>query len=193
MRIRHCLFSISMLTMMAAAPAALVTTATADEGGIHDCTGDSEDAVTKLPMPLAKWGQIACTPIGNVLMSSDDWLWIMPDASGMVFVPSQMSDKEPEDVGNEAYFTKIDVKPVKGEEFKQVYQIFHIGFDDSEAMPDAYQVDLATASGKTLRMYFFDYDSYAWGMTCPDNKCDVDTRFMVLDKNHRPKPRQPAI
>jgi len=42
-------------------------------------------------------------------------------------------------------------------------------------------------------MFFFDYDSYAWAMTCPDNKCDTDTRFMILDKNHKPEPRPPAI
>ncbi|HEY4265081.1 MAG TPA: hypothetical protein VGM72_07170 [Micropepsaceae bacterium] len=192
MRVRHCLVALSVLTI-AAVPFKFLSPAIALEGEAHDCAGASQDAVTKLPMPLAKWGQISCTPAGHVLMSRDDWVWVMPDGSGMVFVPSQMGDKEPEEADNKSYFTKIDVKPVKGDEFNQVYRTFHIGFDDSEVKPDAYQVDLATASGKTLRMYFFDYDSYAWGMTCPDNKCAIDTRFMVLDKNHRPEPRQPAI
>jgi hypothetical protein len=117
----------------------------------------------------------------------------MPDASGTVFVPSQISDKEPEELGNKSYFTKIDVRRVSGEEFDQIYGIFHAGFDDKEVKPDAYRVDIATVSGKTKRMFFFDYDSYAWGMECPDNKCDPDTRFMVLDKNHRPEPRRHAI
>jgi hypothetical protein len=193
MRIRHCLLALGVLTI--ATPLKFASPAAAVENPLehNDCVGSPEDAVTKLPMPLAKWGQIACTPIGHVLMSRENWVWIMPDASGMVLVPSQIVDKEPEEVGNKSYFTKIDVQPVKGDEFNQVYGTFHIGFDDKEVKPDAYQVDLATASGKTLRMYFFDYDSYAWGMTCPENKCDIETRFMVLDKNHRPEPRQPAI
>jgi hypothetical protein len=189
MRIHHCLLVLSVLTI--ATPLKFASPALAVED--HDCAGSPEEAVTKLPMPLAKWGQVACTPIGQVLMSRKNWVWIMPDASGMVFVPSQIVDKEPEEVGNKSYFTKIEVQQVKGDEYNQVYNTFHIGFDDNEVKPDAYQVDLATVSGKTLRMYFFDYDSYAWGMTCPDNKCDTDTRFMVLDKNHRPEPRQPAI
>ena len=144
-------------------------------------------------MPLAKWGQIACTPIGQVLMSQDNWLWIMPDASGLVFIPSQMIDGEPQDVGNKAYFTKVDIHQVKGHDFDDAYNVFHTGFDEKEVKPDAYQVDLTAVSGKTIRIFVFDYDSYAWGMTCPDSKCDPDTRFMILNKDKRPEPRQPAI
>jgi hypothetical protein len=93
---------------------------------------------------------------------------------------------------SEAYFTKIDVVKVKGDEFDSAYGTFHIGFDDKEVKPDAYRVDRPRSS-REFRLFFFDYDSYAWGMTCPDNKCDVDTRFMILDKKNRPKPRQPSI
>ena len=189
MRIRNWLLTLSVLTI--AAPLKFASPAVAVEG--HDCSGAPEDAVTKLPMPLAKWAQIACTPIGHVLMSQDGWIWIMPDASGMVFIPSQVVDKEPEELGNKSYFTKIEVQKVKGEEFEQVYGTFHIGFDQQEVKPDAYRVEMTSVSGKTMEMFFFDYDSYAWGMTCAEGKCDPDTRFMVLDKNHRPQPRQPAI
>ena len=28
----------------------------------HDCSSAPPDAVMKLPAPLSKWGQIACTP-----------------------------------------------------------------------------------------------------------------------------------
>ena len=189
MRLRHWLVALSVLTI--AAPLRFASPAVALEG--HDCAGSPEDAVTKLPMPLAKWAQIACTPIGHILMSHEDWIWVMPDASGTVFVPSQIVDAEPEQLGNKSYFTRIEVRPVKGEEFEEAYGTFHVGFDDKEVKPDAYRVDITTVWGKSMRLFFFDYDSYAWGMTCPDNKCDIDSRFMVLDKNHRPESRQPAI
>jgi hypothetical protein len=189
MRMGKWIVALSVLTI--AALLKFASAAVAVEG--HDCAGAPGDAVTKLPMPLAKWGQILCTPTGQVLTSQEGWVWIMADASGTVFVPSQIVDKEPEELGNTSYFTKIDVQRVNGEEFNQVYGAFHVGFDDKEVKPDAYRVDLTTVSGKSMRMFFFDYDSYAWAMTCPDNQCDIDTRFMVLDKNHRPEPRQPAI
>jgi hypothetical protein len=54
-------------------------------------------------------------------------------------------------------------------------------------------VDITTVEGKSLRMYFFDYDTYAWGISCPENKCVTDTRFMILDRNTPPKPREPSI
>ena len=159
----------------------------------HDCASAPADAVMQLPAPLSKWGQIACTPLGHMLTSREGWIWIMPDASGTVLIPAQELEKAKESTSAESYFIRIDVTQVKGEEYDSAYGTFHIGFDDKEVKPDAYRVDLTSASGRTVRMFFFDYDSYAWGMTCPDNKCDVDTRFMILDKKNRPKPRQPSI
>ena len=159
----------------------------------HDCTTAPAAAVTKLPLPLSKWGQIACTPLGQMLTSREGWIWIMPDATGTVLIPAQELENATESASAESYFTKIDLAQVKGEEFDSAYGAFHAGFDDKEVKPDAYRVDLTSASGKTIRMFFFDYDSYAWGITCQDNKCDANTRFMILDKNNRPKPRQPAI
>jgi hypothetical protein len=159
----------------------------------HDCSSAPPEAVVKLPTPLSKWGQITCTPLGHMLTSHEGWIWIMPDATGTVIIPSQELENARESASAESYFTKIDVVQVKGDEYDSAYRAFHVGFDDKEVKPDAYRVDLASVSGRTVRMFFFDYDSYAWGMTCPDNKCDTDTRFMVLDKNNRPKPRPPSI
>jgi hypothetical protein len=181
--------ALSALTIAAALRA--TAPAVAVEG--HDCSSAPPDAVIKLPAPLSKWGRITCTPLGHMLTNHEGWIWIMPDASGTVLIPAQELESAKESASAEAYFTRIDVAQVKGEEYDSAYGTFHIGFDDKEVKPDAYRVDLTAASGKTIRMFFFDYDSYAWGMTCPDNKCDADTRFMVLDKNNRPKTRQPSI
>ena len=159
----------------------------------HDCSAAAPDAVVTLPAPLSKWGQITCTPLGQMLTSHEGWIWIMPDASGTVLIPAQELENAKQATSAESYFTKIDIAQVKGEEFDAAYVTFHHGFDDKEVKPNGYRVDLISASGRAVRMFFFDYDSYAWGMTCPDNKCDTDTRFMILDKNHKPEPRPPAI
>jgi hypothetical protein len=159
----------------------------------HDCRSAPPEAVITVPAPLSKWGQITCTPLGHMLTSREGWIWIMPDATGTVLIPAQELENAKQSASAESYFTKIEMMKVKGEEFDSAYGAFHAGFDEKEVKPEAYRVDLTSASGRTVRMFFFDYDSYAWGMTCPGNKCDADTRFMILDKNNRPKPRQPAI
>jgi len=158
----------------------------------HDCASAPPDAVTMLPAPLNKWGDIVCTPYGQMLTSHTGWMWLMPDLD-TVLIPAQLTDKQPEPVGNKVYFTKIDVVKVKGAEFDDAYEAFHDGFDGHEVKPDGYRVDITTVEGKSLRMYFFDYDTYAWGMSCPDNKCVTDTRFMILDRHTPPKPREPSI
>jgi hypothetical protein len=146
-----------------------------------------------LPAPLSKWGRIACTTFGHILASHEGWVWAAPDASQTVFVPSQLGDGPPKPLGNSSYFTKIEIAPVSGEEFDHAYERFHDGFDQQEAKPNAYRVDLTSVSGRMMRLYFFDYDTYAWGMSCPGNDCSTDSRFMILDKSHRPTPRLPPI
>ena|SRR5437868_2578650 len=189
---REVLLAVSMLTILAGVKLSSPAAAAADVAATHDCTGSPPDAVTSLPAPLNKWGQILCTPYGHILGSHNGWMWIMPDLDP-VLIPAQVPERRPEKVGNSVYFNKIDVQHVNGSEFEDAYKVFHQGFDNHEVKPDAYRVDITTAQGKSFRMYFFDYDSYAWGMECPANKCDADTRFMILDMKTPPKPRQPSI
>jgi len=158
----------------------------------HDCAGSPPEAITTLPPPLSKWGEIVCTPYGHMLASREGWMWLMPDLD-TVLVPAQISREVPQQVGNRIYFTKIEVARVNGVESKDAYETFHQGFDDKEVKPDVYRVDLTSVEGTSMRMYFFDYDTYAWGMSCPDGKCQIGTRFMILDRNTPPKPREPAI
>ena len=158
-----------------------------------DCKGTPPEAVMILPAPLSKWGEISCTPFGHVLTSRKDWIWILPTVRQPIFVPSQMVDRLPQLLGNKSYFTRIEMMRIGGEEFASAYDTFHEGFDPNETIPDGYRVDLTSASGKTVRLYFFDYDTYAWGMECRDAKCERDSRFMILDKDHMPLPREPSI
>ncbi len=157
-----------------------------------DCKGSPEGAVMTLPEPLAKWGRISCTPFGHVLTSHLGWIWVSP-ARQPVFVPSQLVDGQPERVGNAIYFTKIEAAPVKGNEFDKAYAIFHAGFDSEESKPDGYRIELTSSLGKSMEMYFFDYDSYAWGIWCPDHECNAKTRFMILNRYRHPHAPEPSI
>lgn len=161
--------------------------------GEADCSAAPPDAVMMLPAPLSKWGQISCTPFGHVISSHEGWVWAWPDGSGMVFLPSQMVSRDPLPIGNLSYFKKIEMTKVSGHEFDEAYDIFRQGLEQNAVKPDGYRVDLTSALGNSMRVYFFDYDTYAWGMACPDNTCHRDSRFMVVDKAHRPLPRQPSI
>ena len=183
---------IATLLFAAAIVAGFATTAPKAAGEV-DCSDSPTEAVMSLPVPLSKWGQIACTPFGHVLASHEGWVWSWPDGSGMVFLPSQMVARDPLPLGSHSYFTKIEMIKVNGAEFYDAYNLFKEGLEENAVRPDGYRVDLTSVSGKTMRVYFFDYDTYAWGMACPDDICHRDSRFMVVDKAHRPQPRQPSI
>lgn len=176
----------------------LVLTVVAPEAAVPgvavtDCTGSPAEAVMTLPAPLNKWGQISCTPYGHVLAPAGNWTWIWPDGSGTVFIPSQLVMSNPQLLGNRSYFTRIEVTRVRGAEYDEAYATFREGLDLREVPPDAYRADLTSVSGKVMKVYFFDYDSFAWGMSCPDNNCVQDSRFIMLDRTREPLPRQPPI
>jgi hypothetical protein len=160
---------------------------------IIDCAGSPPEAVMTLPPPLDKWGQITCTPYGHVLAATGNWTWIWPDGSGTVFIPSQLVMTNPQLLGNRSYFTDIEVTRVRGDEFDQAYATFREGLDLSEVPPDVYRADLTSVSGKAMKVYFFNYDTFAWGMSCPDNNCVQDSRFIMLDRTREPLPRRPPI
>ena len=162
-------------------------------GAVGDCAGSPPEAVMTLPAPLNKWGQITCTPYGHVLAGRGNWTWIWPDGSGTVFIPSQLVMNNPERLGNSSVFTGIEIMRVRGAEFDEAYATFREGMDLREVPPDGYRADLTSISGKMMRVYFFDYDTYAWGMSCPDNNCVQDSRFIMLDRSREPLPRRPPI
>ena len=160
---------------------------------VGDCSGSPPEAVMTLPAPLSKWGQITCTPYGHVLAGRGNWTWIWPDGSGTVFIPSQLVMTNPQLLGNRSYFTNVEIMRVRGAEFDEAYATFREGLDLQETPPDVYRADLTSVSGKVMRVYFFDYDTFAWGMSCPDNNCVQDSRFIMLDRTREPLPRQPPI
>lgn len=158
-----------------------------------DCTGSPSEAVMTLPAPLSKWGEVACTPFGHVLTSRKGWAWVLISAKRPVILPSQMVDEMPQPLGNKSYFTAIAVQRVTGQEFAAAYETLHGDLDPHETLPNGYRVDLASVSGKKMLLYFFDYDTYAWAIECPNGSCSRGSRFMILDQDHMPTPRGPSI
>jgi hypothetical protein len=150
-----------------------------------DCAGTPKEAIVDLPSPLNDWGQVVCTPYGHIISSKDGWIWSYPGAYAPVFVPSQMVRREPKELGNKSYFTKISLTEVEGQEFQEAYSVFHAGFDSKEALPVGYRVDVTSISGESLKLYFFDYGHSAWGIWCRDT-CDPKLSFMVLNMAKSP-------
>ena len=111
----------------------------------------------------------------------------------IVVIPSQSQPEEGPLVHSSAYFTKITVTKGEGQDFDKAYRIFHAGFDPNEGKPAGYRVDATTMSGEIRHLYFFDYLTYGWGISCPDGTCDATSRFMIVNMNEEPKELPPAI
>jgi hypothetical protein len=98
-----------------------------------------------------------------------------------------MVASNPARLGNQSYFTKISMAKVADSQAKTAYDEFHEGLGTDTRMPTVFRLDLATSSGGALEMYFFDYQTFAWGIWCPAGKCNPDSRFMILDMAHKPQ------
>lgn len=147
----------------------------------------SSDAVTVLPAPLNRWAQLRCTSAGYVITGREGWVWLEPTHKALVVIPSQTFGR-PQGPDPNAYFTKIEVTRVTGEEFERAYEVFHAGFDPKDAKPSAYRLDVTTMDGNDIRLYMFDYFTYGWGMACSKDACDGSSRFVMLDMNKDPQP-----
>jgi hypothetical protein len=44
-----------------------------------------------------------------------------------------------------------------------------------------------TRAGEDLELYFFDYFTYGWGISCPGGQCDLSSRFVILNMNYEPQ------
>ncbi len=152
------------------------------------CSGTPFDAVMRLPTAIAKWGHIACTPIGHVLESRDGWLWASVDSGSDVLIPSQVSSRNPREVGNGSYFTTIKATLLAADDAAAAVSLFNDGLKFDESDSKVYRVEVVSVSGATNTLYFFDFGSFAGGMACPDGECDPDTRFLIIERLSKPVP-----
>ena len=150
-----------------------------------ECSGSSSQAVRTLPAPLRKWGHISCTEFGDMLASRQGWVWAWLDGSGSVAIPSQMVRRNPKSLGNRSYFVGIEVSDLDPEELIFAFSIFHDGLPLDKGRVKGYRVNLTSVSGKSTTIYFFDFDTFAGGMWCPDDACVPDRRFMIMEEDHK--------
>ena len=150
-----------------------------------DCEGTPKPAVTSLPEPLNNWGQIVCTPYGHIITNKEGWVWSNPGSYSPVMIPSQMVRSNPEPLGNNSYFTKIELKELTGKEAENSIKLFEAGFDASETKPRVLALKVESVSGKTLGFNFFDFGASQWGMWC-NKQCDPNSKFMLLNMAERP-------
>lgn len=160
----------------------------ADENYSMESCGGGLEAVTTLPAPLDRWAQMRCTSAGYVMTGREGWIWIEPNHNALVVIPSQKFEEQADLSDNSSYFTKVEATKVSGEEFDRAYDVFHAGFDPKDAKPSAYRVDLTTMAGSDIRLYMFDYFTYAWGMACSKDACDPSSRFVMLNMKEDPRP-----
>lgn len=171
--------------------ASALGTASVKAGNSDACSGTPFDAVMRLPSVIAKWGHIACTPIGHVLESRDGWVWASVDSGSNVLIPSQISSRNPREVGNESYFTAIKAIQLAADDAAAATALFNDGLSFDEPGSKVYRVDVISVSGATNTLYFFDFGSFAGGMACLGGECDPDTRFLIIERLS--KPRSPGI
>ena len=150
-----------------------------------DCEGTPKLAVIMLPEPLNNWAQILCTPYGHIITNKEGWVWSNPGSYSPVMIPSQIVRSSPEQVGNDSYFTKIEMVEVTGKKAEASIQVFEAGFDVSKSKPNVFSLRVTSISGKTLGFNFFDYGDSQWGMWC-NKDCDPNSKFMLLNMAKRP-------
>ena len=163
--------------------AALSLTSYAEPMG--ECEGTPKTAVTTLPIPLANWGQVVCTPFGHIITNKEGWVWSNPGSYSPVMIPSQMVRSNPEPLANESYFTKVEMSELSGIEADEAVMIFEKGFDTSGTKPTVYALNVVSVSGKSLGFKFFDYGDSQWGMWC-NGECDPHSKFMLLNMANGP-------
>jgi hypothetical protein len=158
-----------------------------------DCSGSPSEAVRTLPAPLHKWGHISCTEFGHMLGSRQGWVWAWLDGSGSVAIPSQMVRRNPAALGNASYFVMVEVIDLEPEELLFVLSIFGQGLDLHQGQVKGYRVNFKSVSGRSLMVYFLDFDTFAGGVWCPDSGCVPEWRFMIMEKDRKALSRAAAI
>ena len=147
---------------------------------VGDCIGTPKEAVTALPSPLDNWGQIVCTPYGHIISNKQGYIWSNVGSYSPVMIPSQMVRSNPKSLGNNSYFTSIEMNLLKDEEAAASIELFETGFDKSPNRPKVYSLLVKSKSGKELSFKFFDFGDSQWGMWCKKS-CDPNSKFMILN------------
>jgi hypothetical protein len=144
-----------------------------DSPAILDCDDPPQHAVRVIPEPLARWTQIECTPVGQMLVQSEDWIWRYPGSfTDRPFLPAWMS-ADPHVSPNPRYFKSLDVRQAQSEEARALRErIAKSAIDLPAAKPDGtaervYVVVAETNFGEKLEVNFmYRSDQDIWAVPC---------------------------
>ena len=140
-----------------------------------------------LPAPLDQWGSVYCTPYGHVIAAHDGWIWSRPGAYDPVFIPAQMVERNPAELGHRAHFTRIAVTPLNAQETAPAVAALRSVFGGDEAPQQGYRLEVTSVSGTTLHFVFMDFGSgNRWGIHCRKTGCESQSLFMALDMKNKP-------
>jgi hypothetical protein len=144
-----------------------------DAPAILDCEDPPAQALRVIPEPLGRWTQIECTPVGQMLVQSEDWIWRYPGSfTDRPFLPAWMS-ADPHVSPNPRYFKSLDVRQAQSEEARALRErIAKSAIDLPAAKPDGtaervYVVVAETNFGEKLEVNFmYRSDQDIWAVPC---------------------------
>ena len=115
---------------------------------ILDCDHPPEQAARVVPDPIARWTQLECTPAGQMLVSSEDWVWRFPGSfTDRPFLPAWMS-ADASVSAEPRYFKSIAAHRAGADEVEQLNQRF------AKSM-----IDLPAAAGRRQQIYVLSAES----------------------------------
>jgi hypothetical protein len=176
-------YSIFLSTLLVIAGLGATSPSTAHDR--EECDGTPLDAVAMLPSPLRKWGQIDCTPVGQVLASHDGWIWASLKDATKVVLPAEALSTGPAELGDLSYFTKIEAHELHQDELASALSAFHDGLEFKESDSKVYRVNITIASGGVASLLFFDFGAFAGGMWCPEDGCVEESRFLIMKQENK--------
>jgi hypothetical protein len=151
--------------------------ATEEASPFLDCDNPPEHALRVIPQPIARWSRIECTPAGQMLVQSEDWIWRYPGSfTDRPFLPAWMT-ADPNVSPEPRYFKALAVRQAAVDEARALTQRLARGMielpaaTESNSQPERIYVVVAESNlGERLEVNFvYRSDQDIWAVPCvPD-------------------------
>jgi hypothetical protein len=151
-----------------------------------DCDHPPEHAVQAVPEPIARWARLDCTPVGQMLIPSEDWVWRFPGSfTDRPFLPAWMS-ADPGVSGEPRYFKAIAARQADTSEAQQLSQRFAKSMIELPAAATQQQIYVLSAEsnlGEKFEVNFvYRSDQDIWAVPCvPD--CRPEQTFHIYRRD----------
>ncbi len=171
---------------MAAANVCAHEDATREPLAILDCEHPPEHAMRTIPEPVARWAQLQCTPAGQMLVASEDWMWRYPGSfTDRPFLPAWMSadaavSPEPR------YFKVMTARQAESAEASALEKRFLKSMIELPRSNDAQRIFVFTAQsnlGETFEVNFvYRSDRDIWAVPCAP-ECRPEQLFHIYRRD----------